>query len=241
MSEFHGLWTHHNYLACTKSVSLQTVQVEHYTEDKKKKNPCPQFGTSDYTFMSSLILMVILKFVTHVQWHWFRVCSSSTCFIITCDHVELSQEILVGSKFSGGGGSHLVLSMLCSNLTPNNGNSDCMLCKLERAEWTAAMFTPTVWLQYYASWVEQNAQCSPWATVWLQCNASWVEQNAQCLPQQCDCIAMQAELNRMDSVHPNSVTGMQCKLGREECTMFTPTVWLQRNTSWVEQNAQCSP
>lgn len=50
MSEFHGLWTHHNYLACTKSVNLQTVQLEHYTEDKKKKNPCPQFSTPDYTF-----------------------------------------------------------------------------------------------------------------------------------------------------------------------------------------------
>ena len=175
--------------------------------------------------------MVILKFVIHVQWHWFWVCSSSTCFIIICDHVELSQEILVGSKFSGGGGSHLVLSMLCSNLTPNNGNSDCnavqagesrtdscnvhpnsvtaIQCKLERAERTAAMFTPTVWLQYNASWREQNGQL-------------------QCSPQQCDCNTMQAGESRTDScnVHPNSVTAIQCKLSRTDWTVFTPTVWL---------------
>ena len=212
MSEFHGLWTHHNYLACTKSVSLQTVQVEHYTEDKKKKNPCPQFGTPDYTFMSSLILMVILKFVTHVQWHWFRVCSSSTCFIITCAHVELSQEILVGSKFSGGRGSHLVLSMLCSNLTPNNGNSDCtalqagesrmdscnvhpnsvtaILCKLGRAECTVFTLGNSVTAMQCKL---GRAECTMFTpAVWLHRNASWVEQNGQCSPQQCDWNAMQA-------------------------------------------------
>ena len=156
--------------------------------------------------------MVILKFVIHVQWHWFRVCSSSTCFIIICDHVELSQEILVGSKFSGGGGSHLVLSMLCSNLTPNNGNSDCnavqagesrmdsvhpgqqcecMQCKLSRTDWT--VFTPTVWLQCNASWIEQTGQCSPQQCDCNAMQASWVEQTGQCSPQQCDCNAMQDE------------------------------------------------
>ena len=194
--------------------------------------------------------MVILKFVIHVQWHCFRVCSSSTCFIIICDHVELSQEILVGSKFSGGGGSHLVLSMLCSNLTPNNGNSDCnamqagesrtdscnvhpnivtaMLCKLETAERTAAMFTPTLWLQCCASWRQQNGQL-------------------QCSPQHCDCNAVQAGDSRTDScnVHPNIVTAMLCKLETAERTaaMFTPTLWLQCCASWRQQNGQlqCSP